>query len=58
VLGARFSARWLLAGGLAATAATNLAFGASSALPVLCGLWGLNGMLQVGAAGWMARLAR
>lgn len=46
ILSARFSATTLLAGGLAATAATNLAFGASSAMPVFCGLWALNGVLQ------------
>ncbi len=47
VLGARFSARLLLAGGLAATALANIAFGCSSALPLFCVLWGVNGMLQV-----------
>ncbi len=50
VLGAQFSARYLLGFGLMATAAVNLAFGASSALPAFCVLWGLNGALQgVGA---------
>lgn len=47
VLGAKYSARLLLAGGLAATAATNLAFGASTSLTLWCALWGLNGLLQV-----------
>jgi hypothetical protein len=47
VLGSQFSARLLLGCGLMATAAVNLAFGASSTLTWFCVLWGLNGMLQV-----------
>jgi sugar phosphate permease len=30
-----------------ATAAVNLAFGASSSMAAFCTLWGINGMLQV-----------
>jgi sugar phosphate permease len=30
-----------------ATAAVNLAFGASSTMTAFCVLWGINGMLQV-----------
>ena len=47
VLGARTSPRILLAGGLAATALVNIAFGMSSAYPLLLAFWGLNGILQV-----------
>ena len=35
------------AGGLAATASVNIAFGLSSSYPLLLALWGLNGLLQV-----------
>jgi sugar phosphate permease len=35
------------AGGLAATALVNIAFGMSSSYPLLLMLWGLNGLLQV-----------
>jgi hypothetical protein len=41
------SARLLLGLGLMATAAVNLAFGASSSMTAFCTLWGINGMLQV-----------
>ncbi|KAK9901089.1 hypothetical protein WJX75_003573 [Coccomyxa subellipsoidea] len=46
VLGARTSPTVLLAGGLAATALANIAFGMSNSYPVLLGIWGLNGLLQ------------
>lgn len=36
-------------GGLAATAAVNIAFGMSTAYPLLLAFWGLNGILQVHA---------
>lgn len=50
VVSTAVSARLLLGIGLMATAAVNLAFGASSALSIFCVLWGINGMLQgVGA---------
>eukprot|EP00775_Hariotina_reticulata_P011432 gene11432-11578_t len=50
VVSAGVSARLLLGLGLMATAAVNLAFGASSAMTAFCMLWGINGMLQgVGA---------
>ena len=51
VLGARTSPRILLAGGLAATALVNIAFGMSSAYPLLLAFWGLNGILQVRVGG-------
>jgi len=35
------------AGGLAATACVNIAFGMSSAYPLLLAFWALNGILQV-----------
>ena len=37
------------AGGLAATATVNIAFGLSSSYPLFLALWGLNGLLQVPA---------
>ena len=46
LLGARFSPRALLAGGLAATAVTNLAFGATSSPAAWCALWAANGLMQ------------
>jgi len=46
VLGDYFDPRTLLAGGLLATATANVAFGLSSSMPVFCGLWCLNGLLQ------------
>eukprot|EP00878_Enallax_costatus_P019444 GHUV01020515.1.p1 GENE.GHUV01020515.1~~GHUV01020515.1.p1 ORF type:complete len:354 (+),score=105.03 GHUV01020515.1:441-1502(+) len=50
VVSTAVSARLLLGLGLMATAAVNLAFGASSSLSIFCVLWGINGMLQgVGA---------
>ena len=36
-----------LAGGLASTAVVNVAFGLGSAYWWFCGLWALNGILQV-----------
>jgi hypothetical protein len=47
VLSTAVSARLLLGLGLMATAAVNLAFGASSSMTAFCTLWGINGMLQV-----------
>jgi sugar phosphate permease len=59
VLGASVSARLMLGLGLMATAATNLAFGASSSMTMFCVLWGLNGMLQgVGAPSCASILTR
>lgn len=46
VVGARFSATTLLAGGLMATAAINIAFGFGSTLTWFCFFWALNGTLQ------------
>jgi hypothetical protein len=51
VLGAKFSPTLLLAGGLMATAAVNIAFGFGSSLTWFCACWALNGMLQVRGAG-------
>lgn len=46
VLGDILDPRALLSGGLLVTACANLAFGASSAMPVFCALWCLNGVMQ------------
>jgi sugar phosphate permease len=51
VVSTAVSARLLLGLGLMATAAVNLAFGASSSMAAFCTLWGINGMLQVCAVG-------
>lgn len=56
VVSTAVSARLLLGLGLMATAAVNLAFGASSTMTAFCTLWGINGMLQVGGTGCGARL--
>ena len=55
VLGSRTSPSMLLAGGLIATAALNVAFGFSTSLVWFCTWWAMNGMLQVGgwAGGWV-----
>ena len=47
VLGARTSPRVMLAGGLMATAAVNIAFGAGNSLPWFLTFWAINGILQV-----------
>lgn len=47
VLGARMSPTVLLAGGLMATAAINVAFGFGTSLAWFCFFWALNGTLQV-----------
>ena len=49
-LGAKFSPTVLLAGGLMATAAVNIAFGFGTSLAWFCFFWALNGTLQVRAA--------
>ena len=49
VLGARTSPTVMLAGGLMATAAVNLLFGAGNALPWFLTFWALNGILQARA---------
>ncbi|KAG2501306.1 hypothetical protein HYH03_001104 [Edaphochlamys debaryana] len=50
ILGDRYSPTLLLGGGLAATAACNLAFGAGSGLAWFGTFWALNGLMQgVGA---------
>ncbi|KAG1666222.1 hypothetical protein FOA52_011522 [Chlamydomonas sp. UWO 241] len=46
VLGARFSARIMLGGGLLLTAFVNLALGMCTSVPQFAGLWFLNGSLQ------------
>ena len=51
VLGARTSPTLMLAGGLMATAAVNLLFGAGNALPWFLTFWAINGILQA-RAGW------
>ena len=51
VLGSRTSPSMLLAGGLIATAALNVAFGFSTSLVWFCTWWAMNGMLQVRGAG-------
>jgi sugar phosphate permease len=47
VLGARTSPTIMLAGGLIATAAVNLLFGAGNSLPWFLTFWAINGILQV-----------
>ncbi|KXZ51719.1 hypothetical protein GPECTOR_11g167 [Gonium pectorale] len=50
IVGDRFSPSLLLGGGLVATAACNLAFGAGSGLAWFAAMWALNGVMQgVGA---------
>ncbi len=49
-LGDRLSARRLVAMGLVASALLNLAFGASSALPLMALIWAANGLAQ--STGW------
>ncbi|KDD75525.1 major facilitator superfamily protein [Helicosporidium sp. ATCC 50920] len=56
VLGSRTSPRMLLAGGLAATALLNLAFGSSASLVWFCTWWALNGTLQGVGAPCCARI--
>jgi len=52
VLGSRTSPRLLLAGGLMATAAMNIAFGFSTSMIWFAFFWSINGMLQgLGAPG-------
>jgi MFS transporter, OPA family, sugar phosphate sensor protein UhpC len=52
VLGSRTSPRLLLAGGLMATAAMNIAFGYSTSMVWFSVFWSINGMLQgLGAPG-------
>ncbi len=46
VLGARTSPTLMLAGGLMATAAVNLLFGAGNTLPWFLTFWAINGILQ------------
>ena len=46
VLGARTSPTLMLAGGLMATAAVNLLFGAGNAMPWFMTFWAINGILQ------------
>jgi len=46
MLGAAFSPRLMLAGGVAITAAINLVFGATSSVPLWAALWAVNGALQ------------
>jgi hypothetical protein len=46
VLGARTSPTLMLSGGLLATAAVNLLFGAGNAMPWFMTFWALNGILQ------------
>jgi sugar phosphate permease len=58
-LGDQLSARRLVAMGLVASALLNLAFGASSALPLMALIWAANGLAQ--STGWgpmMKTLAR
>ena len=47
VLGARTSPRLMLAGGLMATAAVNIAFGFGASMWWFSFFWALNGILQV-----------
>ncbi|PSC74706.1 major facilitator superfamily isoform A [Micractinium conductrix] len=56
VLGSRTSPSMLLAGGLIATAALNVAFGFSTSLVWFCTWWALNGMLQGVGAPCCARI--
>ena len=46
VLGARTSPTLMLSGGLMATAAVNLLFGAGNAMPWFMTFWAINGILQ------------
>ena len=46
VVGDVLSPSVMLGGGLIATGVVNIAFGASSTLPLFCVLWALNGILQ------------
>lgn len=46
VVGDVLSPSVMLGGGLIATGLVNLAFGASSTLPLFCMLWAMNGILQ------------
>ena len=46
VVGDVLSPSVMLGGGLVATGLVNLAFGASSTLPLFCVLWAMNGILQ------------
>ena len=52
VLGARTSPTLMLAGGLMATAAVNLLFGAGNALPWFLTFWAINGILQARCPAW------
>lgn len=56
VLGSRTSPTLLLAGGLMATAALNIAFGFSTSLVWFCTWWAMNGMLQGVGAPCCARI--
>ncbi|KAI7837430.1 hypothetical protein COHA_008742 [Chlorella ohadii] len=56
VLGSRTSPTMLLAGGLIATAALNVAFGFSTSLVWFCTWWAMNGMLQGVGAPCCARI--
>ncbi|GAX77747.1 hypothetical protein CEUSTIGMA_g5190.t1 [Chlamydomonas eustigma] len=59
VLGARYSARLMLGGGLLLTAMVNLTFGFCSSVTAFAALWFLNGSLQgVGAPASAALLTR
>lgn len=51
VLGSRTSPTLLLAGGLMATAALNIAFGYSTSIVWFCTWWAMNGMLQARGVG-------
>eukprot|EP00198_Chlamydomonas_reinhardtii_P001258 XP_001690593.1 hexose-phosphate transporter [Chlamydomonas reinhardtii] len=46
IVGDRYSPSLLLGGGLIATAACNLAFGAAGSLHVFAAMWALNGLMQ------------
>jgi len=46
VVGDVLSPSAMLGGGLIATGMVNIAFGASSTLPLFCFLWAVNGILQ------------
>ena len=46
VVGDMLSPSLMLGGGLIATGMVNIAFGASSTLPLFCVLWAMNGILQ------------
>ncbi|PNH10196.1 putative hexose phosphate transport protein [Tetrabaena socialis] len=51
VVGDRFSPALLLGGGLLATAACNLGFGAGGGLTWFAAMWALNGLMQASARG-------